>query len=209
MKILALELVKNVLNKETGLFVFQNKDGGVVRVFMVNGKIYRVDGTHGEGKNELAKLFVWEGDVYKKQLPSDFKPEKEIPLDGFYKIIIWKANESKEETKWDIKLDSLLQKIRNSFPLVDFEIPKGLWLSLGEVLDIVRKYTKYDVVITTDDFILFYDDGEIKGIYSRDGFIDFQKAQKLSKYNFYDWKVYVFPDEKFKEIYSNLMDSET
>jgi hypothetical protein len=209
MKFLALELVKNVLNKETGLFVFQSKDGGVVRVFMVNGKIYRVDGTYGEGKNELAKLFVWEGDVYKKQLPSDFKPEKEIPLDGFYKIIIWKANESKEETKFDIKFDGLLQKIRNSFPLVDFEIPKGLWLSLGEVLDIVRKYTRYDVVITTDDFIVFYDEGEIKGIYSRDGFIDFQKAQKLSKDNFYDWKVYVFPDEKFKEIYSNLMDSET
>jgi len=204
MKFLALELVKNVLNKETGLFLFQGKDGGVVRVYMVNGKIYKVDGTYGEGKNELSKLFIWEGEVYKKQIPNNFKPEKEITLDGFYKILIWKAIESKAETKLDVEFESLLEKIRNSFSLLDFEIPKGLWLSLGEVLDIVRKYTRYNVIITSEDLVVFYDEGEIKGIYSRDGFIDFQKAQKLSKDNFYDWKIYIFPDEKFKDIYENL-----
>ncbi|MEO0224626.1 MAG: hypothetical protein ABIL76_05990 [candidate division WOR-3 bacterium] len=139
MKILAIELAKVLANKETGLFVFQNKDGGVIRVFLKNGEIVGIDGTYGENVNELGRLFLWEGEVIKKPLPKDFKSDKKYEIPGFYKVLVWKIIDSQKETRYDINFEKLKQKISEAFTLIDFKIEKGLFYDFSEILNLVKK----------------------------------------------------------------------
>ncbi len=204
MKILAIELAKVLANKETGLFVFQNKDGGVIRVFLKNGEIVGIDGTYGENVNELGRLFLWEGEVIKKPLPKDFKSDKKYEIPGFYKVLVWKIIDSQKETRYDINFEKLKQKISEAFTLIDFKIEKGLFYDFSEILNLVKKYTSKNVVIVNEDFIAFFDNNQVIGIFSRWGFIDYQKALQLSKENFYEWKIYMFPESDFEKLLKEL-----
>lgn len=204
MKLLALELAKILANKETGLFIFQNKDGGVIRVFLEKGEILGIDGTYGENINELGRLFLWEGEVLRKPLPKDFKSDKKYEIPGFYKVLVWKIIDSQKETRYDLDFEKLKRRISEVFPLVDFKIEKGLFYNFSEILSLVKKYTTKDVVIVNEDFIAFFDNNQVIGIFSKWGFIDYEKALKLSKDNFYEWKIYIFPRSDFEKILNDL-----
>lgn len=207
MKVLAIELVKLILERRTGLFIFQNSEGGHVRVYMINGKIYNIEGMYGDGKTELSRLFVWNGDVIEKPLPKDFIPKEEIEPPGFYKVLMWKAMQSSKDTKYDVVFDNLKYKIMENFDCVELEIEKGLFFDLDKVLQILKnKGIDNNVVVMCQEFIAFMQDGKILGIYSKDGFIDYEKAEDISKCVVCHWRVYRFPEEKFREILNSLSD---
>lgn len=207
MKVLALELVKLILEKRTGLFIFQNNEGGHIRVYMINGKIYNIEGMYGDGKTELSRLFIWHGDVIERPLPKDFIPKEEIEPPGFYKVLIWKATQSKKETKYDVIFDNLKYKIMEGFDCLKLEFEKGLFLDLDRIVEILRfKGLENNVIIMCQEFIAFMENGEILGIYSKDGFIDYEKAKDISDCTVCHWRIYEFPEEKFKEILKSISD---
>ena len=156
MKVLPIELAKAILNRETGLFIFENLKNETIRVFLINGEIVKIDSLYGEGETEIARLFLWgEGYVIKKPIPKEygnFIPTKKYNPIGFSRI-----------------LQSLSKSLKNS------------------------------IISISDKYLLFFSNN-IDFIFSKDGYVDFNKVDEENIFEPFDYKVFVFSPEEYRKL---------
>ncbi len=192
-KNLLKELMRAIKDKETGLYIFQGNNGGFVRVFIRRGKVHAIDGSYGEGPNQLRYLLKWgAGMVLKKPLPHDVDTSREIDV----KTVLEDMLSSYESVK---------QVLENS-SLEVLTVEKELWYSLEDLVQYLRKSEKCKfTVVESEDYLAFCREGKVELVLSREGILPLGKAIELSKENFYDWKVYVLDEKTYNELLGRVV----
>jgi len=203
-KILPIELAKYIVNKETGLFIFQNKSNEFVRVFLRNGEILKIDGLYGEGEPEIARLFLWgEGDVIKRELPKEFEnyiPSKKYDINGFLKIIvesIKKERKVEKIPKSEIIFNAYLNylKITQNF----LEYKKEEWIGFSKLIEQLSKSIKSAIISISDKYICFFEN-KIEFIISKAGYVNLDKIEEENLFEPFEYKVYIFSPDEFDII---------
>ncbi len=141
-------LRKAIEEKFTGRLVFMGRDGGVVRVTLINGEIKQIDSTWGFGKSELEKLKIWGAGLC--LIKSLTKEEKErfsrmpsIPL------------EDREESRSAIREAELPRKATRMLP---YRVLDGGPTVLDDILEEIQREEKsgYLKVKPHDALLIFY-----------------------------------------------------
>ncbi len=162
-------LRKAIEGKFTGRLVFMGKDGGVVRVTLIDGEIKQVDSTWGFGKGELEKLKIWgSGLCLIKNLTNE---EKE----RFSHMTTIHLDEDRSKDSTPAREEKTPRKATRMLP---YRVLDGGPTVLDEILEEIQKEEKsgYLKVKPQDALLIFYK-GRILG-----AFEDLPPSEELKLY---------------------------
>ena len=206
MKVLPIELAKAILNRETGLFIFENLKNETIRVFLINGEIVKIDSLYGEGETEIARLFLWgEGYVIKRPIPKEygnFIPTKKYNPNGFLKILIETIRKETKFKEFEISTNQIifygfLNFLNNDEPFLVYN--KDEWIGFSRILQSLSKSLKNSIISISDKYLLFFSNN-IDFIFSKDGYVDFNKVDEENIFEPFDYKVFVFSPEEYRKL---------
>ncbi len=138
-------LKKAIEEKFTGRLIFMGRDGGVVRVTLIDGEIKQIDSTWGFGKSELEKLKLWgSGLCLIKGLTSE---EKE----RFSRMTTISLDEEREQSRE-------VEAPRKTTRMLPYRVLDGGPTVLDEILEEIQREEKsgYLKVKPQDALLLFY-----------------------------------------------------
>ncbi len=142
-------LRKAMEEKFTGRLIFMGRDGGVVRVTLIDGAIKQIDSTWGFGKSELEKLKIWgSGLCLIKGLTSE---EKE----RFSKMSTIHLDEERRTGPSPVREVEVPRKATRMLP---YRVLDGGPTVLDEILEEIQREEKsgYLKVKPQDALLLFY-----------------------------------------------------
>jgi len=206
MKVLPIELAKAILNRETGLFIFVNLNNETIRVFLINGEIVKIDGLYGEGETEIARLFLWgEGYVIKRPIPKEYRnfiPTKKYNPKGFLKILIETIRKETKIRELEISTNQIifygfLNFLNNDEPFLVYN--KDEWIGFSRIIQSLSKSLKNSIISISDKYLLFFSNN-IDFIFSKDGYVDFNKVDEENIFEPFDYKVFVFSPEEYRNL---------
>ncbi len=206
MKILPIELAKAILNRETGLFIFENLKNESIRVFLINGEIVKIDSLYGEGESEIARLFLWgEGYVIKRPIPKEYEnfiPNKKYNPNGFLKILIESIKKEIKLKEFEISTNQIifygfLSFLNNNAPFLVYN--KDEWIGFSKIVESLSKSIKNSTVLISNKYLLFFSN-DVDFIFSENGYIDFNKVDEENIFEPFDYKVFVFGPEEYKKL---------
>jgi len=206
MKVLPIELAKAILNRETGLFIFQNLNNETIRVFLINGEIVKIDGLYGEGETEIARLFLWgEGYVIKRPIPKEYEnfiPTKKYNPNGFLKILIESIRKETKFKEFELSTNQVIfygfsNFLNNIEPFLIYS--KDEWLGFSKIIQSLSKSLKNSIISISNKYLLFFSNN-IDFIFSKDGYVNFNNVDEENIYEPFDYKVFVFNPEEYKKL---------
>ncbi len=206
MTILPIELAKSISQNETGLLIFQNKDGEVIRVFLRNGEIIKVDGLYGEGESEIARLFLWgEGTVIKRKLPKEYEnfyPPTRYNINGFLKILVESIKKERQMKEIEKSLNesflkALLGFLENSYAFLNYS--KDDWIGFLKLIERLSKSIKNSIILISKKYVLFFGK-DIEFIISREGYVNFEKIEEENLFEPFDYQVFLFSPNEYERL---------
>ena len=205
-KVLPIELAKAILNRETGLFIFENLKNETIRVFLINGEIVKIDSLYGEGETEIARLFLWgEGYVIKRPIPKEYEnfiPTKKYNPDGFLKILIESIRKELKLKELETSVNEIIFKGLINFlsevePFLIYS--KDEWIGFSGIIKNLSKSIKNSIILISNKYLLFFSN-DIDFIFSKDGYVDFNKVDEENIFEPFDYKVFVFSPEEYRKL---------
>ncbi len=142
-------LRKAMEEKFTGRLIFMGRDGGVVRVTLIDGEIKQIDSTWGFGKSELEKLKIWgSGLCLIKSLTNEEK-------DRFSRMSTIHIDQDRRTVSSTVRETETPRKATRMLP---YRVLDGGPTVLDEILEEIQREEKsgYLKVKPQDALLIFY-----------------------------------------------------
>ncbi len=196
-----LVLARFIARSENALLVFMNKEGGVVRIFLKDGKILKVDGSFGEGKTELSRIFLWEeAQVVVKPLPQDVSNQEGFTVNGILKLLVEGIRRKEIDKQKHDTFENILAKLGEP----DLEYDPEEWIGFRRLVESLGRNLKYAVIEIYDAngtrYIAFLKDGNVELALSRDKVVDVDSIDTENLFKPFGYKVHILDANEYMKV---------